>query len=307
MTGAELPAAAVGVGKALANVAKDDDSLKAQLREKAKDSPAMLAASEAHAKRVAVKQEMLLKLFMPLAVMLGISRDYFQSDFGKDMAEKVKDIPEENLVPPKPSIAGPVMQGLGYSLDESDLKDMYLNLLTTAVDGRQTDNAHPSFAEVIRQLSSEEAGLLKVTLSGVWTAMIRITSQDPDSETGGYSILQSHVVDWSVAGEPFEHPSMAVYIDNWVRLGLVTVHYDGWLTTPGVYDWIESRPELKRHRAKHELENVMIAYDRGYLAPTAFGIRFMSAVTAAPAGQPLPDADSATPSPSEQPEDADRS
>jgi hypothetical protein len=280
VTGGEL-AAAASVGKAVEKVLKEDDQLKAQLREQAKDSPAMKAAAEAHAKRIAVKQEMLLKLFMPLALMLGISRGYFESQFSADMSEKIKDVPEEDLVPPKPSIAGPTMQALGYSLDEPDLKEMYLQLLATAVDGRRSDQAHPSFVEVIRQLSADEARLLTVVLNETHSPIIRITRTDQSDPAGGFSVLQSHVINWvdRAAGDrQVEHPSSSVYVDNWIRLGLITVAYDTWLTRPNAYNWADTRPEVTQFRAALQHENILVSYDRGHLSATAFGLRFKGAV-----------------------------
>jgi hypothetical protein len=278
MTGGEL-AAAAGAAKAIHEAAKDDESLKQQLREKAKDSPAMLAAAESHARRIAVKQEILLKLFMPLAVLLGISRDYFSSDFASDMAEKIKDIPEDQLKPPKGSVAGPTVQALSYSLDEPDLKEMYLNLLATAVDGRCSEIAHPSFAEVIRQLSSEEAKLLKGFLSDDHP-IVRVKKSTQDEV--GYLVLLSHLtplVDLE-DGTPDADPSMPIYVDNWIRLGLVTVHYDAYLIGVESYKWVESRPEYLELCAAHRQDEVLVDYDRGVLSPTAFGRRFIEAVTA---------------------------
>ena len=64
------------------------------------------------------------------------------------------------LVAPKASLAAPAMQQLGFSLDEPALKEMYLNLLATASDNRSNSAAHPSFVEVIKQLSAEETQIL---------------------------------------------------------------------------------------------------------------------------------------------------
>lgn len=96
---------------------------------------------------MAVREQMGLALFAPLARMFRIRQDYFEADFAKDFAEKVADVPEENLQAPKPSIAAPAMEGLGYALEEPELKDLYLALLARAADDRHASSAHPSFAK----------------------------------------------------------------------------------------------------------------------------------------------------------------
>jgi hypothetical protein len=163
VSGAELPAA-----KALAGVAKEalnDADEKQQLLELAKDSPTMQLAAETLARRIAVKQAIILKLYRPLAAVLGVSRAYFDDEFATDLADHVSEIPDEHLTTPPPSIALPAMQGLAFSLEEPDLKEMYLKLLAAASDDRRPYDAHPSFAQIIRELSSDEAKLLQWCLS----------------------------------------------------------------------------------------------------------------------------------------------
>jgi hypothetical protein len=43
------------------------------------------------------------------------ARDYFQSRFESDLREKLADVPSDDVVEPKPPLAGPVMQGLAFS------------------------------------------------------------------------------------------------------------------------------------------------------------------------------------------------
>jgi hypothetical protein len=38
---------------------------------------------------------------------------------------------------------------------------MFLNLLATSMDDRKANVAHPAFVEIIKQLNSEEAGLVR--------------------------------------------------------------------------------------------------------------------------------------------------
>lgn len=85
------------------------------------------------------------------------SWEYFNTQFSDDMAERLADVPEEEIVSPRSSVAGPAMLGLGFALEEPQLKAMYLNLLAAASDSRVQETAHPSFAEVIKQLSAAEA------------------------------------------------------------------------------------------------------------------------------------------------------
>jgi len=132
-----------------------------------------------------------LKIWQPLGALFGVSRDYFDNDFGNDLSDRMALIPEDDLITPRLSVAGPAVQGIAFTLDEPNLKAMYLNLLAAASDKRVASQAHPSFADIIRQLTAEEAvGLGPVLDSDGHTIIevrIRIATMD-QPEVDGYNI-----------------------------------------------------------------------------------------------------------------------
>jgi hypothetical protein len=274
MTGGEI----LPVGKAAFNTAQkalsEEPSVKEQLARMAAESPAMKAAAESYARRIAIKQGLLLKLYAPLAKWVGASKDYFEGQFAEDMSSKIADIPQESLRSPHPSVAVPAMQGLGYSLDEPSLKYMYLNLLATATDSRQGDHAHPSFAEIIKQLSGAEARLLSNVLRMKLVPIVRVKVTVPGGD--GYTVALNHLVDLVIPAsrQRVENPSAPVWIDNWERLGLVTADYTQLFTAPGKYSWVDERPEVVRLRQ----DGAVVSFDQGILRATDFGSRFAAAV-----------------------------
>lgn len=104
---------------------------------------------------------------LPLAAVnfaFDKARIYFAEKFQQDILQKASAIPPEQIIEPKASIAGPALQGLAFTHEEANLKDMYLSLLATAMDGRVASEAHPAFVEIIKQLNSEEANLIRGVL-----------------------------------------------------------------------------------------------------------------------------------------------
>jgi len=73
---------------------------------------------------------------------------------------KLKNIPTEDIITPNPMVAGPALEALKYSGHEDTLREMYANLLANALDVNTATNTHPSFVDLIRQLSPSEAKLL---------------------------------------------------------------------------------------------------------------------------------------------------
>jgi hypothetical protein len=232
---------------------------------------------------LAIRQAVLLKLFSPLGKWVGASKAYFDAQFAVDLSEKIADIPEEHLATPPPVIAVPAMQGLAYSLDEPDLKEMYLNLLATATDARVQQSAHPSFAEIIKQLSGPEANLLRSMLGAGVQPIVQLKEHPVGSPELGFSFVLKNLmnIQHQETKEPIEIPSFSVWIDNWKRLGLVSVDYTSHLSEASRYAWVDERPEVKRLREKLA-EGRAVSHSPGIAGTTDFGLQFAVAVGISP-------------------------
>jgi hypothetical protein len=269
---------ASAVVRSAAKALEDDEKEVEALRRLAEQSGDLEPAARIYAKRVAVKQHIRLQLVRPLARLLGAPRDYFNSQFEDDMADRMADVPEEEIVTPRSSVAGPAMLGLGFTLEEPQLKAMFLNLLAAASDRRVQDSAHPSFAEVIKQLSASEAESLAAALraSPLPIIEIRRTADAPDE---GYEIVATHVLDWTQDGQQVAAPERAMFVDNWVRLGLVIVDYGTSIAGAEKYSWAETAPLVATAREHYETDGVRrVHYQKGVLRATEFGRSFEQVV-----------------------------
>lgn len=73
-------------------------------------------------------------------------------------------VPEERVQKPAPQLLDGVIRGLQVAGPDPDggLRDMYAALLATSMDSATADDAHPAFAEVIRQITPDEARILNL-------------------------------------------------------------------------------------------------------------------------------------------------
>lgn len=219
---------------------------------------------------------------LPLAAVnfaFDKAREYFNNKFQQDISEKAASIPPEYLIEPKASVAGPALQSLAFSHEEPNLKAMYLNLLATAMDNRVATNAHPAFVEIIKQLDSEDAQLLLDALRSEGAIpIVQIHSKLKNNV--GYRVLLTHLLNLndSETGTVVENPQLPAVIDNWLRLGLVEVAYDKHINSPGIYSWVEQRPEFIRLSESNNFNESKVEYQKGLLYRTAFGNKFAEAV-----------------------------
>src|SRR5882724_5297268 len=74
---------------------------------------------------------------------------------------KLASKPANEIRTPDPLVAGPVIMGMAFASEAPHLREMYANLLATAMYSPSASKAHPSFATAIQQLSPGEALILK--------------------------------------------------------------------------------------------------------------------------------------------------
>ena len=243
----------------------------------ASDSPEMVEAGRKLAKSTLTLTKAVDNCLLPIAAVnfaFDKGRKYFESRFRNDIEEATKDIPPNALTEPRASVVAPTLQGLAFAHEESDLKAMYLNLLSTAMDARKADNAHPAYAEIIRQLTSEEARLLNGIMN--YSSKLPIVTLLEKRSIGIEKIIKN-IIGYRdrETGEQVAAPQPPSMIDNWVRLGLISITYDLQLILEGSYDWVKLRPEYieleKRAKGKVDVK-------KGILELTEFGKAFAEAV-----------------------------
>lgn len=208
------------------------------------------------------------------------ARKYFSGEFQRDLVDRTKDIPLESICDPRPVIAGPALQGLAFTHEEPPLKIMYLNLLATAMDARRASSAHPAFVEMIKQLDGPEAILLSGVLKYQGAIpIIQIRSSSP-LETG-WILRRNHILDLAddATQQPIVEPRIGEMVDNWIRLGLVEVRYDLWLTRANAYSWVSGRPEFQQCKTELEDAEVNLFHQQGFIKRTDLGIAFAKAVS----------------------------
>lgn len=262
--------------------AKDGVSLVTEIIKAAGDNPQVKEAAGNLGQTAVTITKTINNALLPLAAVnfaFDKARTYFADKFQQDISEKAAVIPPEHIIEPKASVAGPTLQGLAFAHEEPNLKEMYLNLLATAMDDRVASNAHPAFVEIIKQLDSEDARLVRGALqSEIAIPIVQIHRRLKGST--GYNVLLRHMLNLtdSITGVTVEDPRLPAMIDNWVRLGLVEVAYDKHLNVLEHYSWVEQRPEFLRFSQAPVPDESKIDIQKGILYRTELGKQFAQAI-----------------------------
>ena len=155
-------------------------------------------------------------------------------DFEKFKAQfenEIGTVPEENLQEPKISLLGPALEASKYYIEEESLSRMFSKLIASSMDDRKNSDTHHSFVEVIKQLSPNDAILLKhLSFISVHPAVQYKAIMNKDYEAIKLS-------DSVIKHSPLDIKSTELSINNLSRLGLINESFGfSSLTKPGIYD-----------------------------------------------------------------------
>jgi hypothetical protein len=167
--------------------------------------------------------------------------------FEDDLKEKTKHIPPENLQIPPTMIAGPTLEALRYTYDEAELREMYENLLASAMDNRIVAFAHPSYVDTIKQMSPLDARVLsKISKVGQCpAAKIVLITDKKVTQYIARALPELYVPVISEIDDPF---LISQSLINLSRLGVIDI-FDSGITSYDYKsllknDYILSRKEL---------------------------------------------------------------
>ena len=193
------------------------------------------------------------------------------------VAERLKNVPPENIVTPRPNVAGPALESLRYTGHESSLSDLYANLLAASMDKATAHGAHPAFVEIIKQLTPDEAKLIGLFVREMAFPLLDVRwefKNQTAEKSGGKDVLMNFSLLGVIA--QCEFPQLTpTYIDNLCRLGLAEIPAMFQYTSVGVYDALENAQEVQQLKSQIEQnQEFRCSLERKGLRVTELGKQF---------------------------------
>lgn len=169
------------------------------------------------------------------------------------VADRLKDVPPEDIITPKPNVAGPAIEALRYTGHEESLSDMYANLLAAAMDKSTADGAHPAFVEIIKQLTPDEAKLVAYFMRPQPFPLVTVRIQYVDILRGGNDVAQNVSLLGIKAG--LEVPALTpTYLDNLSRLAIIVIPDESAYIDDGLYAELLESNEVKHYQKPERLK-----------------------------------------------------
>ncbi len=180
-----------------------------------------------------------------------------------------KKIAPEKIKSPDPSIAVPTLMALTYNSHKTELREMFTNLLGTSMNSDVVDE-HPAFVEIIKQLCSDEAKMLKEIRECGMMPIIKF--RIAIDSVGEIDVLPYFSdICYRVGCEyPQKFPE---YLDNLHRHGLVDVEIDRYFTNDEYYEELKKHPGCKKINVQ---PGQKIVEKKSVFKITEFGRKFCS-------------------------------
>lgn len=195
-------------------------------------------------------------------------KEYSLAETEKLLEQKLQNVGEEKITTPSAYIAVPAIQAISYSMDSKELRNLYANLLAKAMNIDTKELVHPSFVEIIKQMSPLDAKIFKEIYESKLTPLIDLYIK---MDTGGQNYYQYNI-SWI---ESYTYKNISIALDNLERLGLIEIPYGEYYSEDSNY--MQVRKTLNYKLLKNNLESLnkgKLSENKKYIKKTSLAKSF---------------------------------
>lgn len=150
-----------------------------------------------------------------------IKREIYLENYKKQISKKVAAIPEDKLMEPPIRIVGPAIEASKYFIEETTCRDMFAQLIASACNSDISNAVHPSFPEIIKQLSPLDARFLLLFKKRKTFPVVQLIEQGSHDKVAPYRYL---LFDFMNIPNDFTYSDqidLSKSVDNLIRFGLM--------------------------------------------------------------------------------------
>ena len=178
-----------------------------------------------------------------------LQREYNIAETKLLLEKKLENVYPELIEVPEPFIAVPALQYISYCMDNEELRDMYATLLANSMNKVVKKGVHPAFIEIIKQLSPDEAKILRYIYRNKFVPIIGL---DVIKKAGSHLEVYKFFSDITEICGCEDVCGYERYFDNLTRLGLIVIPGNEYLADKTVYDALKKHPFITAAKARIE-------------------------------------------------------
>lgn len=202
-----------------------------------------------------------------------ICREHNIKAVEKLLNKKLKDCPEELIDEPESYVAVPALQGISYCMDNEELREMYANLLASSMRKDKKTSVHPSYANIIGQMSPLEAKLIKDFYKSDNDVIPIIKVDEMISKISGYEEIKNYSNFYEYL--PTDPQMNGAIFENLERLGLLIIRDHLKISDKHAYDALVESDVIRNVIDHIKSNNHRPIIVKGSVLLSNFGNRFV--------------------------------
>lgn len=187
--------------------------------------------------------------------------------YRKQLESSISQIPPQKLIEPSIQTTAQALENSKYCINEENLRNMFTSLISNSMNSDYQKDIHPSFAEIIKQMTPLDAEIIKIfknsPINGFPLGRYQLSKK-----RGSYSVLLEHVFLKYITPDL---DACSLSISSLSRLGLLTITYNA-AFSKDQYELFEEHPWFKM--LQNDFPNEHVTLHPGIVALTPLGRSF---------------------------------
>lgn len=171
-----------------------------------------------------------------------------------ELEESISRTPSEKAIEPSIQITAQALENSKYCVEEPELRKMFVALISNSMNSDYSKDIHPSFAEMIKQMSPLDGQILKVFKQGPPIGF-PICHYYRRYKTGGYLVLAENIFLDSQEPNTF---AISKSLTSLIRFGLVSIPYGTYFNDESLYKKFKEYALYQHFKELYPTENVTV-------------------------------------------------
>lgn len=190
--------------------------------------------------------------------------------YQNELSKAIDSIPTDKLVEPSIQVTAQALENSKYCISSANLRKMFVNLISGTMHADLEPHVHPSFPEILKQLSENDALMLQI---------LKRKPQLPIANIGIYLDAQAYqILSHNICPYPLDATSditSSVSISSLERSGLVLTSYTEHINDENAYNLIKTRSIYKAIEDSSKSMSKKIYFRKGLCRLTPLGAEFI--------------------------------
>ena len=153
-----------------------------------------------------------------------LKREKKLQEYKLSIIENISKIDPQNLKEPDVNLVGPCIEASKYYIDELYCREMFSKIIASSCDATMENTVHPSFVNIIKQLSPIDARFLASLKDAITYPAVKILEHNPDGKITPYMQL---IIDLKENQDMFtveEFTKLSGTVELLERLGIIILN-----------------------------------------------------------------------------------